>query len=94
MATVLGMVAEMERKFILERQRAGIDAAKARGVYKGRKPSIDAAAVKRLVEREGLGALGTHLIMGERLREMQINSARNQEAGLGRTIEALVRKPV
>jgi len=45
------------------------------------------------LEREGLGALGTHLIMGERLREMQINSARNQEAGLGRTIEALVRKP-
>jgi SAM-dependent methyltransferase len=45
------------------------------------------------LEREGLGALGTHLIIGERLREMQINSARNQEAGLGRTIEALVRKP-
>ncbi|KQT51968.1 resolvase [Aureimonas sp. Leaf454] len=33
--TVLGMVAEMERKFILERQRAGIEAAKARGVYAG-----------------------------------------------------------
>src|SRR4028118_1770678 len=30
--TVLGMVAEMERKFILERQRAGIEAAKAKGV--------------------------------------------------------------
>jgi SAM-dependent methyltransferase len=45
------------------------------------------------LEREGLGALGTHLIMGDRLREMQINSARNQEAGLGRTIEALARKP-
>jgi sarcosine/dimethylglycine N-methyltransferase len=45
------------------------------------------------LEREGLGALGTHLILGERLREMQINSALNQEAGLGRTIEALVRKP-
>jgi sarcosine/dimethylglycine N-methyltransferase len=45
------------------------------------------------LEREGLGALGTHLIIGERLREMQVNSARNQEAGLGRTIEALVRKP-
>ena len=45
------------------------------------------------LERDGLGTLGTHLIMGERLREMQINSARNQEAGLGRTIEALVRKP-
>jgi len=45
------------------------------------------------LERGGLGALGTHLIMGERLLAMQINSARNQEAGLGRTIEALVRKP-
>lgn len=33
--TVLGMVAEMERKFILERQRAGIEAAKSRGVYAG-----------------------------------------------------------
>jgi sarcosine/dimethylglycine N-methyltransferase len=45
------------------------------------------------LERDGLGGLGTHLIMGPRLLEMQINSARNQEAGLGRTIEALVRKP-
>jgi sarcosine/dimethylglycine N-methyltransferase len=45
------------------------------------------------LERDGLPALGTHLIMGPRLREMQINSALNQEAGLGRTIEALVRKP-
>lgn len=45
------------------------------------------------LEREGLGPLGTHLIMGERLLEMQLNSARNQEDGLGRTIEALVRKP-
>ncbi|HXC28440.1 MAG TPA: methyltransferase domain-containing protein [Stellaceae bacterium] len=45
------------------------------------------------LERDGPGALGTHLILGERLVEMQINSARNQEAGLGRTIEALVRKP-
>jgi DNA invertase Pin-like site-specific DNA recombinase len=34
--TVLGMVAEMELGFIRDRQRAGIDAAKAKGVYKGR----------------------------------------------------------
>jgi hypothetical protein len=46
------------------------------------------------LERDGLGALGTHLIVGERLLQMQINSARNQEAGLGRTIEALVEKPI
>ena len=39
LVTVLGMVAEMERKFIRERQRAGIEAAKTKGVYRGRKPT-------------------------------------------------------
>jgi DNA invertase Pin-like site-specific DNA recombinase len=49
MVTVLGMVAEMERKSILERQRTGIEAAKARGgVYKGRKPSVPVEEVRRL----------------------------------------------
>jgi DNA invertase Pin-like site-specific DNA recombinase len=35
--TVPGMVAEMELSFLKERQRAGIEAAKAKGVYKGRR---------------------------------------------------------
>jgi DNA invertase Pin-like site-specific DNA recombinase len=34
--TVPCMVAEMELGFIRARQRAGIDAAKAKGIYKGR----------------------------------------------------------
>ena len=45
------------------------------------------------LQHEGLAALGTHLILGERLKEMQINSALNQERGLCRTIEALALKP-
>lgn len=47
--TVLGMVAEMERKFILERQRAGIEAAKAAGVYagKGRPKSVPEEEIRR-----------------------------------------------
>jgi SAM-dependent methyltransferase len=45
------------------------------------------------LERDGLGPLGTHLIMGARLLEMQINSSRNLEEGKVATIEALVRKP-
>ncbi|KMO26379.1 resolvase, partial [Methylobacterium variabile] len=47
--TVLGMVAEMERKFILERQRAGIEAAKTAGVYagKGRPKSVPEAEIRR-----------------------------------------------
>jgi len=45
------------------------------------------------LEREGLGPLGTHLILGERLRQMQINSSLNLEQGKVATVEALVRKP-
>ncbi|MDK3075835.1 recombinase family protein [Sedimentitalea sp. JM2-8] len=47
--TVLGMVADIELKFIRDRQRAGIEAAKGRGAYKGRRKSVDEAAIRRLV---------------------------------------------
>ena len=46
--TVLGMVAEMERKFIRERQQAGIEAAKAKGIYRGRKPSVPVERVREM----------------------------------------------
>ena len=39
--TVLGMVAQMERRFIKERQREGIARAKDQGVYKGGKRRLD-----------------------------------------------------
>lgn len=38
MLTVFGAVAELEREYILQRQREGIAIAKQNGVYKGRKP--------------------------------------------------------
>jgi len=53
--TVLGMVAEMEVGFIRERQRAGIEAAKARGVYKGRPITLDHAEIIDL-HKKGNGA--------------------------------------
>ena len=40
MLTVFGAVAELEREYILQRQREGIAVAKENGVYKGRKPII------------------------------------------------------
>ena len=46
--TVLGMVADMELKFIRDRQRAGIDAAKRKGVYKGRKKQVDEDRIRQL----------------------------------------------
>jgi len=54
LVTVLGMVAEMERRFIRERQQAGIEAAKRAGAYKGRKPSVPASTVKAMRD-EGHG---------------------------------------
>ncbi|MFK0206376.1 recombinase family protein [Agrobacterium sp. NPDC090283] len=47
--TILGMVADMELKFIKDRQRAGIDAARAEGVYKGRKKNIDDDEIRRRI---------------------------------------------
>src|SRR3546814_19425964 len=42
-----GMVAEMELKFSKDRQRAGIEAARAEGVYKGRKKNVDDDEIRR-----------------------------------------------
>ncbi|MHB2207563.1 recombinase family protein [Methylobacterium sp. CM6257] len=52
--TVLGMVAEMERRFILERQREGIASAKAKGVYKGGTRRLDREKVM-VMRAEGVG---------------------------------------
>jgi DNA invertase Pin-like site-specific DNA recombinase len=52
---MLGVFAEFETNLRRERQLEGIAKAKAAGVYTGRKPSIDAAAVREL-KQQGLGA--------------------------------------
>ncbi|MEI9417446.1 recombinase family protein [Mesorhizobium sp. Cs1321R2N1] len=52
--TVLGMVAQMERRFIRERQREGIEQAKRAGSYKGGKPRLDRDLVLQL-RQEGNG---------------------------------------
>ena len=53
--TVLGMVSEMELGFIRERQKEGIEKAKAEGRYKGRPVTLDAVELRRL-SAEGVGA--------------------------------------
>ena len=40
MLTVFGAVAELEREYILQRQKEGIAIAKENGVYKGRRPIV------------------------------------------------------
>jgi DNA invertase Pin-like site-specific DNA recombinase len=46
--SMLGAVAEFERALIRERQREGITLAKAKGVYKGRKPALNEAQIEAL----------------------------------------------
>jgi DNA invertase Pin-like site-specific DNA recombinase len=49
--TVLGMVAQMERRFIKERQREGIERAKAGGSYTGGKRRLDRDFIRSLSEQ-------------------------------------------
>ncbi len=52
---ILGAVAEFETDIRKERQREGIERAKAAGVYKGRIPTVDVEQVRSLRD-QGLGA--------------------------------------
>ena len=52
---MLSVFAEFETNLRKERQLEGIAKAKAAGVYKGRKPSIDVSRVRKL-RADGLGA--------------------------------------
>lgn len=59
---VLAAVAEFEADIRAERQRDGIEAAKARGVYKGRPATIDATAIREaLAAGESPAALARRL---------------------------------
>jgi Enterobacteriaceae phage serine recombinase len=47
---IIGVLAELERSLIAERTRAGVKAAKARGVKFGRKPKLTPKQIKHACE--------------------------------------------
>lgn len=55
MLQLLGAVGQFERELIRERQREGIAIAKTKGVYKGRKPSLDEAGKAKAREMVAAG---------------------------------------
>ena len=57
---MLGVFAEFETNLRRERQLEGIKAAKARGVYQGRKPSIDKARSAGCAMRRSWVLLPSH----------------------------------
>jgi DNA invertase Pin-like site-specific DNA recombinase len=59
--SVMGALAEFERGLSKERQAEGIALAKARGAYKGRKPSLGVDRVKELLARIQAGSKIAHL---------------------------------
>lgn len=61
--SILGAVAEFERSILKQRQAEGISKAKAKGVYKGRKATIDRDRIKQLSE-EGLSTYKIAEVMG------------------------------
>ncbi len=66
MLTVFGALAELERESILERQREGIEIAKAEGKYKGRKPiSINEAKFRTVCTRWRTGEITATAAMRE-----------------------------
>jgi DNA invertase Pin-like site-specific DNA recombinase len=66
MLTVFGALAELERESILERQREGIEIAKAEGKYKGRKPvAVDEAKFRTVCARWRAGDISATAAMKE-----------------------------
>lgn len=92
MLSVMGAVAEFERSLIRERQREGIELAKKRGVYRGRKRSLSPVQEKELRERAqrgeqkaklareyGISRQTVYTIAGERGRQMSSLSQINDQ---------------
>ena len=56
MLQLLGAVGQFERALIKERQREGIAIAKAKKLYRGRKPALDGAGVMKLKQMAAEGS--------------------------------------
>jgi DNA invertase Pin-like site-specific DNA recombinase len=52
--SIMGAFAEFERSLIRERQKEGIDIAKQKGLYKGRKPALSCKEIADLKNRDAL----------------------------------------
>lgn len=62
---ILGAVAEFENDIRRERQHDGIERAKTRGAYRGRKPSVDVDRVRALkAQRMGAAAIAREMGIG------------------------------
>jgi len=61
LVTIMSKVAEMERRKMLERQKAGIARAKSEGKYQGRPKSHDPEAIRKLRQTMSIADVAEHL---------------------------------
>lgn len=77
MLSVMGAVAEFERALLLERQREGIAIAKAKGVYKGRKPALSPEQAQAVAARLASGESATALAREFRVARATVYKTRS-----------------
>lgn len=81
MLSVMGAVAEFERSLMLQRQREGIAIAKAKGVYKGRKPALSDAQAAEVAQRLSAGESATELAREYGVSRATVYNVRNRARG-------------
>lgn len=83
MLSVMGAFAEFERALIRERQREGIEQARKRGAYRGRKPVLSGDQIRELRRLAGQGAGKTALARQFRISRQTVYEYLKQEDGDG-----------
>jgi DNA invertase Pin-like site-specific DNA recombinase len=81
--SMLGAVAEFERSMIRERQREGIELAKKKGVYKGRKPSLSAEQIEQIRNRIAKGEAKARLAKTFKISRQSVYNALERAASTG-----------
>jgi DNA invertase Pin-like site-specific DNA recombinase len=84
--SVMGAVAEFERSLIRERQREGVAIAKQKGLYKGRRKSLNEEQVRELQERVAQGEKKAILARTFNIRRETIYQYLNRGRGEGMAV--------
>lgn len=93
MLTIFGAMAQLEREYLLDRQREGIEIARQNGKYKGRKPiTVDGEKFEEVYRRWKAGEIKGVAAMREldlkpstfyrRVREYEVDKASGQGGGV------------
>ena len=89
MLNLLGSIAEFERDLMLERQREGIAIAKAKGVYKGRKPALSASDRVEVAARLAAGESATKLAAEFGVSRATVYNTRGQAEQAARVMDRI-----